>query len=80
MLLSNTESEEGQESLEQAKGLLWPLQNELDRLIQNSVYAPYVKRKLGLVHDSLHENNSRKKFQVIYFFHEQCRVENNEYK
>lgn len=49
MLLSNTESEEGRESLEQAKGLLWPLQNELDRLIQNSHYAPYLKRKLGWV-------------------------------
>ncbi|KAK3864097.1 hypothetical protein Pcinc_023177, partial [Petrolisthes cinctipes] len=47
MLLSNTESEEERESLEQAKGLLWPLQSQLERNMQNSPYALYLKRKLG---------------------------------
>lgn len=46
MLISNTESVEGRESLEQVKGLLCPLQSQLDRNIQNSHYAPYLKRKL----------------------------------
>ncbi|XP_047480152.1 son of sevenless homolog 2-like [Penaeus chinensis] len=47
MFLSMTESEEARESLEQVKGLLWPLQSQLERTIQNSPYAPYLKRKLG---------------------------------
>ncbi|KAK7074473.1 Son of sevenless 1 [Halocaridina rubra] len=47
LLLSLTESEEGRDSLEQVKGLLWPLQSQLERNIQNSLYAPYLKRKLG---------------------------------
>lgn len=50
MFLSMTESEEARESLEQVKGLLWPLQSQLERTIQNSPYAPYLKRKLGYVH------------------------------
>lgn len=50
MLLSNTESGEERESLEQAKGLLWPLQSQLERNMQNSPYALYLKRKLGSVY------------------------------
>nr|XP_053641752.1 son of sevenless homolog 2-like [Cherax quadricarinatus] len=58
MLLSNTESEEGRESLEQVKGLLWPLQSQLERNIQNSAYAPYLKRKIGEI-NSRHRRQSR---------------------
>lgn len=58
MLLSNTESEEGRESLEQAKGLLWPLQTQLERNIQNSPYAPYLKRKIGEI-NLRHRRQSR---------------------
>lgn len=47
VLLSLTESEEGRDSLEQVKGLLWPLQSQLERNIQNSPYAQYLKRKLN---------------------------------
>lgn len=53
MFLSMTESEEARESLEQVKGLLWPLQSQLERTIQNSPYAPYLKRKLGYVQHSV---------------------------
>lgn len=53
MFLSMTESEEARESLEQVKGLLWPLQSQLERTIQNSPYAPYLKRKLGYVQFSV---------------------------
>lgn len=58
MLISNTESEEGRESLEQVKGLLCPLQSQLDRNIQNSHYAPYLKRKLTEI-TSRHRRQSR---------------------
>uniref|UniRef100_A0A0P4W486 Ras-GEF domain-containing protein n=1 Tax=Scylla olivacea TaxID=85551 RepID=A0A0P4W486_SCYOL len=58
MLLSNTESEEGRESLEQVKGLLCPLQSQLERNIHNSPYSAYLKRKLNEI-NSRHRRQSR---------------------
>ncbi|MPC43132.1 Son of sevenless 1 [Portunus trituberculatus] len=58
MLLTNTESEEGRESLEQAKGLLCPLHSQLERSINNSPYSTYLKRKLNEI-ISRHRRQSR---------------------
>ncbi|KAB7496925.1 Son of sevenless-like protein 2 [Armadillidium nasatum] len=58
LLLNVADNEETKESLEQVKGLLWPLQSQLDRAIQASPYNSYLKRKLGEL-SSRHGRSSR---------------------
>ncbi|CAL4124138.1 unnamed protein product, partial [Meganyctiphanes norvegica] len=46
MLLAVTEDDDGRESLEQVKGLLYPLRDQLERTIQNSPCEKNLNRKL----------------------------------